>query len=164
MAAPLPAPEPPPAMAPPAAPRAAPATAPMAPSLIVSTVLFRCPACVAAYWLHALIAVWVGTARVAGAGELATRGAGLLEAVSATFLSLSLPDQLATTRPVASAVTITRAMPMAVSFHGFFQPPPSAMLALLPVDCPAVYQPRRKCLGEASQPGCQGRPSAQGSE
>src|SRR5712692_1984562 len=140
MAAPFPAPEPPPAMAPPAAPRAAPATAPMAPSLIVSTVLFRCPACVAAYWLHALIAVWVGTAGARGASELATGDSGRLELVSVTFLSLSLPDQLATTSPVASAVTITRAMPMAVSFHGLFQPL-SAMLALLPVDCPAICQP-----------------------
>src|SRR5216684_658696 len=131
MAAPLPAPEPPPAIAPPAAPRAAPATAPIAPSLIVSTVLSLCPDCVAAYWLHAAIADWVGTADAGGVSDPATREAGRLEVVSATFLSLSLPDQLATTRPVASAVTITRPIPMAVSFQGLFQPL-SAMLALLP--------------------------------
>src|SRR5262249_55199440 len=150
MAAPLPAPEPPPAIAPPAAPRAAPATAPIAPSLTVSIVLSRWPACVAAYWLHALIAVCVGTPGAAGAGELATRDAGALELASATFLSLSLPDQLATTRPVASAVTITRAMPMAVSFHGLFQLPSamSVSFSRRPVICRAVLE----TPGRVSQP------------
>src|SRR6266542_5895312 len=73
------------------------------------------------------MADFVGTA-----GALATRDGARTEAVlSAVFLlSASLPDQFATTRPVASAVATTRPMPMAVSFHGLFQLR-SVMLALL---------------------------------
>src|SRR6266702_185860 len=65
-----------------------------------------------------------GAAGAAGAGELlATRDGGRLEGVASDecWRSLLLPDQLATTRPVASAVATTRAIPMAVSFHGLFQ-------------------------------------------
>src|SRR2546425_3685829 len=62
MAAPLPAPLPPPAIAPPAAPTAAPTTAPIAPSLTTSIVLSFEPVSLAAYLLHALIALWLGAA------------------------------------------------------------------------------------------------------
>src|SRR5215510_7434621 len=128
MAAPLPAPEPPPAIAPPAAPTTAPATAPMAPSFTVSMVLSRLGTREAACWLHAAMTGCVGTAGVADGDDdavAALRGAVRTDdVVSAAFLlSESLPDRLATTSPVASAVAMTRAMPTAVSFQGLFQPP-----------------------------------------
>src|SRR3989442_6540934 len=63
MPPPFPAPFPPPAIAPPAAPPAAPTTAPIAPSLTTSIVLSFEPVSLAAYLLHALIALWLGAAR-----------------------------------------------------------------------------------------------------
>src|SRR3989304_2174438 len=54
-------------------------------------------------------------------GEVARRGAARPGLTSTTFLSPSLALQFATTRPVTSTVAITRAIPIAVSFHGFFQ-------------------------------------------
>src|SRR5262252_3781194 len=110
MAAPLPAPEPPPAIAPPAAPTTAPATAPRAPFFTVSMVLSRLGTREAACSLHAAMTDCVGTD-----GDDA--------ALAAVLLLGSFADRLATTSPVAIAVTTTRAMPIAVSFQGLFQPP-----------------------------------------
>src|SRR5262249_13390837 len=55
----------------------------------------------------------------------ALRGAARTgDVVSAAVLLLgSFAGRLAATRPVAIAVTTTRAMPIAVSFQGLFQPP-----------------------------------------
>src|SRR5262245_39850028 len=132
MAAPLPAPRPPPAMAPAAAPTAAPARAPTPASFSVSTVLSRELTCFSACSLHASMADRVGT--TAAGGGLAGRavwgtGAGVCTAASfdagapvsgvAVFLLTSGPYQLATTRPVITAVAITRAIPIAVTFQGF---------------------------------------------
>src|SRR5437879_3718040 len=117
MAAPLPAPLPPPAIAPPAAPTAAPTTAPIAPSLTTSIVLSFEPVSLAAYLLHALIALWLGAA-----GALATRAGVACCTVCCAFCSWaarSPPVQFATTRPVTRAVAITTAMPIVVTFHGF---------------------------------------------
>src|SRR3989442_4290369 len=72
MPPPFPAPFPPPAIAPPAAPTAAPTTAPIAPSLTTSIVLSFEPVSLAAYLLHALIALWLGAA---GAPPPRARGA-----------------------------------------------------------------------------------------
>src|SRR5215475_8162131 len=131
MAAPLPAPRPPPAMAPAAAPTAAPARAPTPASFAVSSVLSREPTCLAACWLHASMADWVGT--TAAGGGLAGRavwgtGAGVCTAASfdagapvsgvAVFLLTSGPYQLATTSPVIRAVAITRAITIEVKFEG----------------------------------------------
>src|SRR5262245_37147754 len=122
MAAPLPAPEPPPAIAPPAAPTTAPATAPMAPSFTVSMVLSRLGTREAACWLHAAMTDCVGTDGDDDA-VAALRGVVRTDDVASAALLLSepLPDKLATTSPVASAVTTTRAMATAVSFQGLFQ-------------------------------------------
>src|SRR5262244_3562889 len=124
MAAPLPAPEPPPAIAPPAAPTTAPATAPRAPFFTVSMVLSRFGTREAACWLHAAMTDCVGTDGDDDA-VAPLRGAARTDDVvsAALLLPESLPDRLATTSPVASAVTTTRAMPTAVSFQGLFQPP-----------------------------------------
>jgi hypothetical protein len=78
--------------------------------------------------LQVSIADCVGTP-VAGevgtpaAGEVAMRGAARPGLTSTTLLSLSRPLQFATTRPVTRTVAITRPIPTAVSFHGFFQLP-----------------------------------------
>jgi hypothetical protein len=107
---------------PPAAPTAAPATVLIAPAMTVSLVFSRWPARAAADWLHVSIADCVGTpAAVGAAGKVARGGAARPGLTSTTFLSLSLPLQFATMRPVTSTLAITRAIPMAVSFHGFFQ-------------------------------------------
>src|SRR5262245_20319782 len=116
MAAPLPAPEPPSAIAPPAAPSTAPAAAPMAPSFTVSKVLSRLGTREAACWLHVAMTDWVGPDGDDDAGATVRGAVRTDDVVSAAFLlSESLPDRLATTSPVASAVTTTRAMPTAVS-------------------------------------------------
>ncbi|PYM29758.1 MAG: hypothetical protein DMD80_06095 [Candidatus Rokuibacteriota bacterium] len=119
MAAPLPAPLPPPAIAPPAAPTAAPTTAPIAPSLTTSIVLSFEPVSLAAYLLHASIALWLGAA-----GALATRAGVACCTFCCVFCSCaarSPPVQFATTRPVTRAVAITTAMPIVVTFHGFIR-------------------------------------------
>src|SRR5574337_1505082 len=90
MAAPFPAPLPPLAIAPPAAPPPAPRTPPTAASFSNSAVLS--PEADLAYWLHASMSEAVGvtaTCRTDPPADLAG----------------SLPVQLATTRPVTSAVT-----------------------------------------------------------
>jgi hypothetical protein len=58
----------------------------------------------------------------AAAGDGTAAGAVRPEPTSTVaVLSLSLPFQFATTRPVASAVAATRQSPMLVSFYGLFQ-------------------------------------------
>src|SRR2546426_6101494 len=101
MAAPLPAPLPPPAIAPPAAPTAAPTTAPIAPSLTTSIVLSFEPVSLAAYLLHALIALWLGAA-----GAPPPRAGGACRTPRCPLFSLGArapPGQLATTRPGTKA-------------------------------------------------------------
>src|SRR6266403_1552856 len=117
MAAPLPAPLPPPAIAPPAAPTAAPTTAPIAPSFTTSIVLSFEPAALAAYVLHAAIALGLGAA-----GMLATRTGVACATFCCAFCSCAARSpavQFATTRPVTRAVAITTAMAIAVNFQGF---------------------------------------------
>src|SRR2546421_13044289 len=97
MPAPLRAPFPPPAIAPPAAPTAAPTTAPIAPSLTTSIVLSFEPVSLAAYLLHASIALWLGAA-----GALATRAGGACLPFCCVFFSRRArapPAQFATTTP-----------------------------------------------------------------
>src|SRR2546428_13141747 len=97
MAAPLPAPLPPPAIAPPAAPTAAPTTAPIAPSLTTSIVLSFEPVSLAAYLLHASIALWLGAA-----GAPATPAGGARCPFCCVFCSPAArapPVQFAPTRP-----------------------------------------------------------------
>src|SRR5438132_889242 len=121
MAAPLPAPLPPPAIAPPAAPTAAPTTAPIAPSFTTSIVLSFEPASLAAYLLHAAIALWLGAA-----GMLATRTGVACATFCCAFCSCAARSpavQFATTRPVTRAVAITTAMAIAVNFQGFIVSP-----------------------------------------
>src|SRR5215813_12004862 len=69
----------------------------------------------------------VGTAGVGGGDDAAVLVRGDVragEVTSAVFwLSVPLPDRLATTRLVANAVIATSAMPTAISFQGLFQPP-----------------------------------------
>src|SRR5215472_13926745 len=69
----------------------------------------------------------VGTAGVGAGDDAAVVVRGDVradEVTSAAFWrSAPLPDQLATTRPVANAVIVTSAMPTAISFQGLFQPP-----------------------------------------
>src|SRR2546425_12072261 len=101
MAAPLPAPLPPPAIAPPAAPTAAPTTAPIAPSLTTSIVLSFEPVSLAAYLLHALIALWLGAA-----GAPAPRAGGARCPVCCPLFSRGAR---APPGPIAAATPGTRA-------------------------------------------------------
>src|SRR5262249_54882827 len=102
-----------------------------------SPVLSRAPDCWAAYWLHSSIAACI-VGRLAGAAvargteacgcepwrDVAGDAAGdcaifLSSARRSSALSADVRVQLATTRPVTTAVAMMRAMPIAVSFQGF---------------------------------------------
>src|SRR2546426_6224824 len=118
MAAPLPAPLPPPAIAPPAAPTAAPTTAPIAPSLTTSIVLSFEPVSLAAYLLHALIALWLGAA-----GALATRAGGARCPVCCAFFSWAArapPVPFATARPGPEGGAVTPPPPLVPTFPWFY--------------------------------------------
>src|SRR5713226_1721945 len=75
----------------------------------------------------------------AGTADSERRAAGVVDGPvrtgSATLRSVLEPDHWATTSPVTSAVTTTRAIPMAVSFHGLFQ------------SIPAITHPSLRSLG-----------------
>src|SRR5712692_606166 len=100
-------------MAPPAAPTAAPTTAPTAASFATSAVLSRSPVCEAAYRLQASTAACGGIV-----DGWATRGAGGLAVPLLTASLVSSPTRLATTSPVTSAVAMSNAIAIAVTFHG----------------------------------------------
>src|SRR3989442_4583791 len=117
MPPPFPAPFPPPAIAPPAAPPAAPTTAPIAPSLTTSIVLSFEPVSLAAYLLHALIALWLGAA-----GAPAPPAGGGRSPPCCPFCSSaarSPPGHFAATRAGTRPGAVTTPLPSVVAFPWF---------------------------------------------